>query len=111
MPDTRHRLTLTGEYERFSVGRMIEGDPLAMVLPFETVARLSESCAAARAATLNMAPIAGAEAIEDLVELMHALLGGYAKVAAADALAARSTETLQQALSEIAQLRAELGNS
>jgi hypothetical protein len=111
MVDSRHKLILTGEYERFSVGRLIEGDPLALVFPFETVVRLTESCAAARAAALSLPPLAGADAIEDLVELMHALLGGYAKVAAADALAARSTETLQQALSEIAQLRAELDKS
>jgi citrate lyase subunit alpha/citrate CoA-transferase len=35
--------------------------------------------------------------------------GGYAKVVAADALALRSTATLEQALSEIEQLRVELG--
>jgi HAMP domain-containing protein len=40
---------------------------------------------------------------------MHALLGGYAKVAAADALSLRSTDTLQQALSEIEELRREFG--
>jgi hypothetical protein len=111
MADTGHKLTLTSQYERFSVGRAMEGDPLALVLPADTVARLTESCAAARAATLNMPPVAGSEAIEDLVELMHALLGGYAKVAAADALAARSTATLEQALSEIALLREQLGKS
>ena len=37
------------------------------------------------------------------------MFGGYAKVVAADALALRSTETLEQALSEIEQLRVELG--
>ena len=109
MPDSKNTLTLTAQYDRFSVGRVHEGDPLALVLPPETVARLAESCTAARAATLNIPPVAGGEAIEDLVELMHALLGGYAKVAAADALASRSTETLELALSEIAQLREELG--
>ncbi len=56
-----------------------------------------------------MTPIAGAEVVEDLVELLHALLSGYSKVVAADALALRSTETLEQALSEIEQLRGELG--
>ena len=107
MPDSKHTLTLSAIYERFSVGRTEEGEPLALVLPSDTVARLSESCAAARAATLTMPPVTGSESIEDLVELMHALLGGFAKVAAADALASRSTETLEQALSEIAQLREE----
>ena len=109
MPDSNHTLTLTARYDRFSVGRLREGDPLALVLPPDTVTRLAEACAAARAATLTIPPVAGGEAIEDLVELMHALLGGYAKVAAADALASRSTQTLEMALSEIAQLREELG--
>ncbi len=108
MPDSRHTLTLTAIYERFSVGRTEEREPLALVLPSDTVARLTESCAAARAAALKLPPVAGNESIEDLVELMHALLGGFAKVAAADALASRSTETLEMALSEIAQLREEL---
>lgn len=106
--DPRNTLNLTGQYDRFSVGRAREGDALSLVLPPETVTRLAEACAAARATTLIMPPVAGAAAIEDFVELLHALLGGYAKVAAADALALRSTETLEHALSEIAQLRAEL---
>lgn len=109
MPDSNDFLTLTAQYDRFSVGRIREGEVLSLVLPPDTVTRLTGACAAARAATLSMPPIAGAEAIEDLVELMHALLGGYAKVVAADALALRSTETLEQALSEMEQLRAELG--
>jgi hypothetical protein len=102
-------LSLTGQYDYFSVGRMREGDTLSMVLPPETINRLTSSCAAARAKTLAMPPIEGAHEIEDLVELLHALLGGFAKVAAADALASRSTETLQEALSEIEELRRELG--
>lgn len=56
-----------------------------------------------------MPPVEGSYEIEDLIELLHALLGGFAKVAAADALALRSTDTLQQALTEIEQLRKELG--
>ena len=109
MSDRKHTLNLTAQYDRFSVGRTEEGEPLALVLPSDTVARLTASCTAARAATLNLPPLAGSEAIEDLVELMHALLGGFAKVAAADALASRSTETLEIALSEMKQLREELG--
>lgn len=109
MPDSIDTLTLTAKYSRFSVGRAREGDPLSLVLPPDTVARLADACAAARAFTLSTPPVAGTEALEDLVELMHALLGGYAKVIAADALALRSTETLEQALSQIEQLRAELG--
>ena len=109
MPESKNTLSLTAQYDRFSVGRTREGDPLSLVLPPNTVARLAGACAAARAATLVMPPVAGTEAIEDLVEVMHALLGGYAKVIAADALALRSTETLEQALSDIKQLRAELG--
>lgn len=102
-------LNLTGQYDYFSVGRTREGDALSMVLPPETINRLATSCAAARAKTLAMPPVEGAHEIEDLVELLHALLGGFAKVAAADALALRSTETLQEALSEIEELRRELG--
>jgi hypothetical protein len=109
MTDSPATLTLTARYDHFSVGRVREGDPLSLVLPADTVNRLNGACAAARTRMLTMPPIAGAEDIEDLVELMHALLGGYAKVAAADALALRSTETLQQALSEIEQLRREFG--
>ena len=109
MTDSTVTLTLTARYDHFSVGRVREGDPLSLVLPADTVNRLNGACAAARTRMLTMPPMAGAEDIEDLVELMHALLGGYAKVAAADALALRSTETLQQALSEIEQLRREFG--
>lgn len=109
MADSKDLLTLTAQYDRFSVGRIREGDRLSLVLPPDTITRLAGACAAARAATLSMSPVAGAEAIEDLVELMHALLGGYAKVVAADALALRSTETLELALSEMEKLRAELG--
>ena len=109
MSDSKNTLSLTAQYDRFSVGRVREGDSLSLVLPPDTVARLAGACAAARASTLSMPPVSGAEAIEELVELMHALLGGYAKVIAADALALRSTETLEQALSEIAQLREEFG--
>ena len=53
--------------------------------------------------------VASIEAILDLIELLHALLGGFSKVVAADALSLRSTETLEQALSGLEQLRAELG--
>jgi len=109
MSDSISTLTLTARYDHFSVGRLRDGDPLSLVLPADTVNRLNGACAAARARMLAMPPVAGTEDIEDLVELMHALLGGYAKVAAADALALRSTETLQQALSEIEQLRREFG--
>ena len=109
MPEPMNTLTLTAQYTHFSVGRQREGDPLSLVLPAETVTRLGDACAAARAQTMCMPPVAGVEAIEDLVELLHALFGGYSKVVAADALALRSTETLEQALSEIEQLRAELG--
>lgn len=111
MPDSRNPLTLTAQYDHFSVGRLREGDQLSLVLPPETVNRLGGACAAARARTMSMPPVAGAEAIEDLVELLHSLLSGYSKVVAADALALRSTETLEQALSEIEQLRVELGKS
>jgi uroporphyrinogen-III synthase len=79
------------------------------VFPPDTVARLAEACAAARATTANVPLVAGTETIEDLIALMDALLGGYSKVVAADALALRSTQTLEQALSELEQLRAELG--
>jgi len=109
LSDSSAALRLTGQYDYFSVGRLREGDALSMVLPPETINRLTTSCAAARGKTLAMPPIEGAHEIEDLVELLHALLGGFAKAAAADALALRSTETLQEALSEIEQLRKELG--
>ena len=109
MPDAINALTLTGQYEHFSVGRLREGDPLSLVLPAETVTRLSDACAEARARSLCMPPVAGMEAVEELIELLHALFGGFGKVVAADALALRSTATLEQALSEIEQLRVELG--
>ena len=109
MPDSKNTLTLTAQYDHFSVGRLREGDPLSLVLPPETVTRLGGACAEARARMLNMPPVAGADAVDDLVELLHSLLSGYSKVVAADALALRSTETLEQALSEIEQLRVELG--
>jgi hypothetical protein len=111
MPDSKNVLTLSAQYAHFSVGRLREGDSLSLVLPPDTVTRLSDACAEARAQTTCMPPVAGMEAIEDLIELMHALFGGYSKVVAADALALRSTETLEQALSEIEQLRVELGKS
>ncbi|MDE2250148.1 MAG: hypothetical protein KGL25_01910, partial [Gammaproteobacteria bacterium] len=101
MNDSTATLSLSARFEHFSVGRVREGEALSLVLPAETVSRLNGACAAARTRMLSMPPVAGAEDIEDLVELMHALLGGYSKVAAADALALRSTETLQQALNEI----------
>jgi hypothetical protein len=109
MPESTNALILTEQYTNFSVGRIREGDPLSLVLPPETVTRLSDACAEARARTMCMPPVAGMEAVEDLLELLHALFGGYSKVVAADALTLRSTETLEQALSEIEQLRAELG--
>ena len=109
MPDPDNALTLTGKYDHFSVGRLRDGDGLSLVLPPDTVTRLTDACAEARARTMCMPPVAGMEAVEDLIELLHALFGGYAKVVAADALALRSTETLEQALSEIEQLRVELG--
>ena len=109
MPDINNTLTLTGQYDHFSVGRIRETDPLSLVLPSDTATRLGGACAAARAATLTMPPVVGAEAVEDLIEMLQALLGGYTKVVAADALALRSTETLQQALTEIEQLRKEFG--
>ena len=109
MPDSNNALTLTAQYDHFSVGRLRQGDPLALVLPPQTVTRLGDACAEARARMMCMPPVAGIEAVEDLVELLHALFGGYSKVVAADALALRSTETLEQALSEIEQLRVELG--
>ena len=109
MPDSKNALTLTGQYEHFSVGRLRDGDPLSLVLPPETVARLGGACAEARARAIDMPPVAGTDAVEDLVELLHSLLSGYSKVVAADALALRSTETLEQALTEIEQLRVELG--
>ena len=109
MPDAKDTLTLTARYDYFSVGRAREGDALSLVLPPDAVNRLVGACAAARARMMSMPPVAGADAIEDLVELLHSLLGGYSKVVAADALALRSTETLEQALSEIEQLRVELG--
>jgi hypothetical protein len=111
MPESTNTLTLSAQYSHFSVGRLREGDGLSLVLPPETVSRLADACAEARAQTLCMPPLAGMEAIEDLIELLHALFGGYSKVVAADALALRSTETLEQALSEIEQLRVELGKS
>ena len=111
MPDSTPRLTLTGQFDRFSVGRARDGDALSLVLPADTVTHLIEACAAARAATSNTPLVAGTEAIEDFMALMHALLGGYSKVVAADALALRSTETLEQVLSGLEQLRAELGKS
>ncbi|HVO00059.1 MAG TPA: hypothetical protein VMT49_08465 [Steroidobacteraceae bacterium] len=109
MGDARAALNLTGQYDYFSVGRNTDGEGLSLVLPPATVNRLISSCAAARAKLLGMPPVEGSHEVEDLVELLHALLGGFAKVAAADALALRSTDTLQQALSEIEQLRKELG--
>jgi hypothetical protein len=109
MTEANNALILTAQYPHFSVGRLREGDSLSLVLPPETVTRLGDACAEARARTTCMPPVAGMEAVEDLLELLHALFGGYAKVVAADALALRSTETLEQALSEIEQLRAELG--
>ena len=109
MPDPISALTLSAQFEHFSVGRLREGDGLSLVLPPETVTRIGDACAEARAQTMCMPPVAGMEAVEDLIELLHALFGGYAKVVAADALALRSTETLEQALSEIEQLRVELG--
>jgi hypothetical protein len=108
MAESTNTLALTGQYTNFSVGRLREGDSLSLVFPPETVARLGEACAEARAQTMCMPPLAGMEAIEELIELLHALLGGYSKVVAADALALRSTETLEQALSEIEQLREQL---
>ena len=109
MPEPSNTLILTGQYAHFSVGRLHEGDALSLVLPPETVSRLGDACAEARARTMCMPPVAGMETVEDLLELLHALFSGYSKVAAADALATRSTETLEQALSEIEQLRVELG--
>ena len=111
MTESTTTLTLSAQYSHFSVGRLREGDALSLVLPPETVSRLADACAEARAQTLCMPPMAGMEAIEDLIELLHALFAGYSKVVAADALALRSTETLEQALSEIEQLRVELGKS
>jgi hypothetical protein len=107
--ESSNALNLTGQYDYFSVGRKREGDALSMVLPPETINRLTTSCADARGKMLALPPFEGAHEIEDLVELVHALLGGFAKVAAADAMALRSTETLQEALSEIEQLRREFG--
>ena len=92
MPEPTNTLTLSAQYSHFSVGRLREGDGLSLVLPPETVSRLADACAEARARTLCMPPLAGMEAIEDLIELLHALFGGYSKVVAADALALRSTE-------------------
>ena len=109
MAELKNVLTLTGQYDHFSVGRLREGDSLSLVLPPETVTRLGDACAEARARTMCMPPVAGMEAVEDLIELLHALFGGFSKVVAADALALRSTETLEQALSEMEQVRAELG--
>jgi hypothetical protein len=109
MPDPTSTLTLTAQFDRFSVGRARDGDAASMVLPPSTVAHLAEACAAARAAIPNTPLVAGTEAIEDFIGLMHALLAGYSKVVAADALALRSTETLEQALSGLEQLRSELG--
>ena len=110
MPDSTATLTLTAQFDRLSVGRAREGDALSLVLPPSTVAHLAEACAAARATASNLPLVAGTETILDFVELMHALLGGYSKVVAADALSLRSTETLEEALSGLEQLRAELGN-
>ncbi len=109
MSDSSAALPLTGQYDYFSVGRHRDGEGLSLVLPPATVSRLISSCAAARTRMLSMPPVEGSYEIEDLIELLHALLGGFAKVAAADALALRSTDTLQQALTEIEQLRKELG--
>ena len=109
MPDSTSTLTFTAQFDRFSVGRARDGDALSLVFPPSTVARLAEACAAARATTSNMPLVAGTEAIIDFIELMHALLGGFSKVVAAEALSLRSTETLEQALSGLEQLRAELG--
>ena len=110
MPDSTATLTLTAQFDRFSVGRARDGDALSLVLPPSTVAHLAEACAAARATASNLPLVSGTEAILDFMELMHALLGGYSKVVAADALSLRSTETLEEALSGLEQLRAELGN-
>ena len=107
MPDSNKKLTLTGQYDHFSVGRIRESDPLSLVLPPGTAGRLGGACAAARARMMSDPPLAGTEAVVELIELLHALLGGYSKVVAADALAMRSTETLEQALMAIEQLRAE----
>ena len=109
MTESTATLTLTARYDHFGVGRVRDGEALSLVLPADTVIRLNGACAAARSRMLALPPVAGMEDIEDLVELIHALLGGYAKVAAADALELRSTETLQEALSEIEQLRREFG--
>ena len=109
MGDSQAALTLTGQYDYFSVGRNRDGEGLSLVLPPATVNRLIGSCAAARSKLQGLPPVEGSHEVEDLIELLHALLGGFAKVAAADALALRSTDTLQQALTEIEQLRKELG--
>ena len=109
MSDSKAALALTGQYDYFSVGRNRDDDGSSLVLPPATVTRLISSCAAARSKMLTMPPVEGSYEIEDLIELLHALLGGFAKVAAADALALRSTDTLQQALTEIEQLRKEMG--
>jgi hypothetical protein len=108
VPDSTSSLTLTAQFERFSAGRARDGDALSLVLPPGTVAHLAEACAAARSTASNLPLVAGTEAILDLIELMHALLGGFSKVVAADALSLRSTETLEQALSGLEKLRAEL---
>ena len=109
MPDSTPTLTFTAQFARFSVGRARDGEALSLVFPPTTVAHLAEACAAARATTANMPLVPGTEAILDFIELMHALLSGFSKVVAADALSLRSTETLEQALSGLEQLRAELG--
>ena len=109
MPDSASTFTLTAQFDRFSVGRARDGDAPSLVLPPDTIARIAEACAAARAATSSTPLVASTEAIEDFIALMHALLGGYSKVVAADALSLRSTETLEQALSGLEQLRADLG--
>lgn len=108
MADLNSTLTLTAQFDRFSVGRARDGDAPSLVFPPGTIAHLAHACAEAREAASKMPLIAGTEAIEDFIQLMHALLGGYSKVVAADALSLRSTETLEQALSGLAELRAEL---
>jgi tRNA1(Val) A37 N6-methylase TrmN6 len=105
---TASALTLTAQFDRFSAGRVRDGDALSLVLPPDTVARLVEMCASARAMASKLPLVAGTEAIEDLLALLDALLAGFSAVVAADALALRSTDTLEQALEGLEQLRAEL---
>ena len=51
--DPRNTLNLTGQYDRFSVGRAREGDALSLVLPPETVTRVAEACADRKSTRLN----------------------------------------------------------